>query len=298
MPPGIAERHAAERQPAPARSAPSASAARRRMSGAGRRPSAAPRRGDRTGRRAVRGRVCEDVRAIAHHARRAAAAARRGLRGRPADCRSDLEAARQVVGGERRQPSASARSGSAGSAENSPASNMRRLASASPSERPSVGAGRRIAIAPVRPGAGVEQHRDDGQVEAARARAAASAKSACRGDLRPEVAAAEHEMPPARVERDVEVRIVRADHRGDSVGAAVKPRHRSTRNARARRRSPSASISCARSRTARRRQQRQRCLALGCRAMCTSANGSELLEVAADDRLQVVAASARWSGVK
>lgn len=77
----------------------------------------------------------------------------------------DLKARRQVSRRDRRKTfRVGARSGSSFRAENAPAANMSRLAMAKPSERDEE---RSVlfAIAPARPGAGVEQDADDRQIE-------------------------------------------------------------------------------------------------------------------------------------
>ena len=80
-----------------------------------------------------------------------------------------------------------------------------------------------VAIAPVRSGAGVEQHRDDGEIEfGAGARFGVGPARLAR-DLRPEIAPAKHEMPPARVQRHLQVRIILADDVGDEIRSRRKP---------------------------------------------------------------------------
>ena len=105
--------------------------------------------------------------------RRAGAADRRGRRGPAADWRRvTWKADASDSLGRLCSAAASARKGRRRSAENAPSANMARLASARPSERPTVVAGGSVAIAPARPGAGIEQDADDGEIEG-RARALA-----------------------------------------------------------------------------------------------------------------------------
>ena len=161
-----------------------------------------------------------------------------------------LEAGGEIVAGRSAASrAASARQGSFGSAEKAPASNMRKLASARPSERPITIAGRRVPIAPGRSRTGIEQHRDDREVEGGARLRRGIVPARALGELGPQVAAVDDEMPPARVERHRQRRIVLADHRRDEVG-----RRRQTIEIDVKWRSlpanPAASISCARSRTA------------------------------------------------
>ena len=117
---------------------------------------------------------------------------------------------------------ASARSLSRGSAEKAPLANMSKEAAASPSERVSdraVGE----AIAPISACAGVEEHADDREVEG-RARLGGSVRPLRgRRERCPAVGARIHEMPPARVEGNVERRIVLAHDRDHVIRRRGQP---------------------------------------------------------------------------
>ena len=99
----------------------------------------------------------------------------------------------------------------------------------------------RIGIAPARPGAGVEQHREDGEVEGGAGALGRAALRQCRGSG--------DEVPPAGMEGNVEVgkcsRVTVGDEIGGGVEAVEIDRPAFDLPASAR-----SSISCARSRTA------------------------------------------------
>ena len=99
------------------------------------------------------------------------------------------------------------------------------------------------------PRAGIEQHRGDREIEFGARPRGGRGPGRLPGALGPQVARADHEMAPARVERHVHVGVVDADQLGDDLrggrkafdvdGEMLEPP-----------RSPATSISCARSRTA------------------------------------------------
>ena len=167
MAPAVAERHAAQRQPARPDRPEMRAAALRRIAA----PAAVVRRLRRQMiEQPARPRsscMREHVRLVAHRLARAARAAPRGLRGRPADCPAlTWKPLRQLVGVKPRSRAASARSGSRriGREQRRPRTSAGRRAPALPSGRSCTPVAR-VAIAPVRARAGIEQHRDDGEVE-------------------------------------------------------------------------------------------------------------------------------------
>jgi hypothetical protein len=76
---------------------------------------------------------------------------------------------------------------------------------------------RAVVEAPGRPGAGVEQHRDDGEIELGARPLGRIGPGDNGGALGPEVAAADRKMAPARMEGDLQIGIVGADHRRDQI---------------------------------------------------------------------------------
>ena len=264
MAPAIAERHAAElepRRPDRPELAQQLRAGWRARRCAATRPA---RRDDRTGRRGAAHRRARRPRVVPPPL----APSRRSRSARPCEAGQRIGVASPGSGGRsaRRSgfaaPLASARNGDADRAENAPSANMSRLASARPSERPTVGARSRVAIGPARPGAGIEQHADDGEVECGARALGRVAPRRGAVDRGPAIVAADHEMPPARMERHVERGIGLARRRDDEVGGRVEPRQDRCGNAaaRPRARSPAAD---ARARAPPRRSKAKGCRRLG-----------------------------------
>src|SRR5947209_20282331 len=82
----------------------------------------------------------------------------------------------------------------------------------------------RIPIAPIGPSASVEQHADDDEIEpgAGFLRRVVPARFCFQRS--PAVMAADREMPPARMERDVEERVIVPDRLADIVRDGAEPR--------------------------------------------------------------------------
>ena len=116
---------------------------------------------------------------------------------------------------------ASARHGLAGSAENSPACIARRLATASPSERDEDLAGLRLAKAPARPGPGIEQDRDDREIDPGPRRLG---RVGAGRDQRRAIDPAGREMPPAAVIGHVEIGIAPSRDVDDAADRLLQPR--------------------------------------------------------------------------
>ncbi len=82
--------------------------------------------------------------------------------------------------------------------------------------------GRAVAETPVRAGAGIEQHADHGEIEFGPCPRGAIAPGGGAGDARPAVLSVEHEMPPSRMEGNVEIGIGRARDLEGQVGGVLK----------------------------------------------------------------------------
>ena len=192
MAPAVAERDAAQLQSRRPDRARAGAAAASRMAGA--RQASALSGGSASGRTARPGARHRRARTL-----RACAATveprRRSRSARPCRPASGLAALDLEVAAQRRRWSdaasaaASARRGRRGSDENAPAANMARLASASPSDRPTDLAAGSVAIGPARSGAGIEQDADDGEVEGRARPLARIAPCGCPVDLVPAIAA-------------------------------------------------------------------------------------------------------------
>ena len=84
-----------------------------------------------------------------------------------------------------------------------------------------VAAGRRVPVAPAHAGAGIEQDRNDGEVEGGAAAFGGIGNGAER--LAAEIPAAGDEMAPAGMERHVEARVIGADDLDHQVGGGRQP---------------------------------------------------------------------------
>ena len=136
-------------------------------------------------------------------------------------------------------PLASARRGRPGSDENAPSANMARLASANPSDRPTVSPLAASRYFQRGPAPASSRTLMMARSKAARARSLASRHAVAAVDLAPPIATAHNEMPPARVEGHVERGIGFARGLHDQVrrrieaardrrgNAAARPRARS-----------------------------------------------------------------------
>ena len=84
-------------------------------------------------------------------------------------------------------------------------------------------AGRDVAIAPVRPGPGIEQDADHREVIGRPAPFGRAGEAGLAVQRRPAILPADDEMPPARMEGNLQRRIVPADGVQDVVGAGLEP---------------------------------------------------------------------------
>ncbi len=85
-----------------------------------------------------------------------------------------------------------------------------------------LAAGRRVAKPPVRAGAGIEQHADDGEIERGARPRGAIAPAGGAGEARPAVLPVEHEMPPSRVKGNIEIGIGRGRDFEREVGGILE----------------------------------------------------------------------------
>ena len=81
---------------------------------------------------------------------------------------------------------------------------------------------RPVAKPPVRAGAGVEQHADDGEIEFRACPRGAVAPIGSAGERRPAVLSATYEMPPSRMKGNIEIGIGRARDFDGEVGGTLK----------------------------------------------------------------------------